>query len=68
MILLEAEGFVAHVENITLARLDFGKMRVRSMGTLGILYVPFNFDEMDKKTEACRRQLYGELNGRSSSE
>ncbi|MFC5403804.1 hypothetical protein [Cohnella soli] len=55
---MEAEGFVVHAENITRSRFDFEKMRVRSLGALGIVYVPFTFDEMDKKPDACRRQLY----------
>ncbi|MFC5469057.1 hypothetical protein ACFPPD_10010 [Cohnella suwonensis] len=63
---LEVEGFVPHAENITRPRFDFEKMRVRSMGALGILYVPFTYDEMDKNPDVCRRALY-ELYGKSTA-
>jgi len=59
----EGEGFVAHAENITRSRFDFEKQKVRSMGALGIKYIPFTWDEMDKKPDMCRRALY-ELYGR----
>ncbi|WP_135553387.1 hypothetical protein [Paenibacillus cymbidii] len=59
----EGEGYVSHAENITRPRFDFEKMRIRSMGALGILYVPFTFDEMDKKPDLCQRTLY-ELYGK----
>ncbi|RKP57049.1 hypothetical protein D7Z26_03420 [Cohnella endophytica] len=55
---LESEGFVPHAENITRPRFDFEKVRIRSMGALGILFIPFSFDEMDKKPDLCRRNLY----------
>ncbi|MFC5469266.1 hypothetical protein ACFPPD_11090 [Cohnella suwonensis] len=63
---LEAEGFASHAENITRPRYDFEKMRIRSMGALGILYVPFSYDEMDKKPDLSRRtlfELYGKFGG-----
>lgn len=60
---LEAEGFVPHAESITRSRFDFEKVRIRSMGALGILFIPFSFDEMNKKPDVCRRNLY-ELYGK----
>jgi len=60
---LEAEGFSFHAGNITRARFDFEKNKVRSMAALGIRYIPFTYDEMDKKPEVCRRALF-ELYGR----
>ncbi|QMV44384.1 hypothetical protein [Cohnella cholangitidis] len=59
----EAEGFVPHAENITRPRFDFEKQKVRSMPATFIKYIPFTFDEMDKKPDMCRRTLY-ELYGR----
>ncbi|TFE30004.1 hypothetical protein [Cohnella luojiensis] len=60
---LEAEGYVSHAENITRPRFDFEKQRVRSMGALQLRFVPFSYDEMNKKPDMCRRALY-ELYGR----
>jgi hypothetical protein len=63
-VVFEAEGFVPHAENITRDRFSFEKMRVRSMQTTyGFEYIPFSWDEMDKKPEACIRAVY-ELFGR----
>jgi hypothetical protein len=61
----ESEGYVAHAENITRDRFSFERMRVRSMAICRYLYIPFTWDEMDKKAETCRRVLY-ELLGRYS--
>lgn len=62
----ESEGFVAHAETITRDRFDMERMRIRKMGALGILYVPFSWDELDKKPEMCRASVY-ELLGRFSN-
>jgi hypothetical protein len=62
----ESEGFVAHAENITRDRFTFERMRVRTMMMYGYKYVPFSWDELDKRSEACRRSMY-ELLGRFSS-
>lgn len=62
----ESEGFVAHAENITRERFTFERMRVRTMTMYGYKYVPFSWDELDKRPEACRRSVY-ELLGRFSS-
>lgn len=59
----EGEGFVVHAENITRSRFDFERQKVRSMAIQGIKYIPFTWDEMDKKSESCRRAIY-ELLGR----
>jgi len=59
----EAEGFVPHAENITRPRFDFEKLKVRSMSAYFIRYIPFSYDEMDKKPDLSRRTLY-ELYGR----
>ncbi len=60
---LEGEGFAVHAGNITRSRFDFERNKVRSMAALGIRYIPFTFDEMNKKSDACRRALF-ELYGR----
>lgn len=62
-IVFEAEGFISHAENITRDRFSFEKMRVRTIQTYGFEYIPFSWDEMDKKPEACIRAVY-ELFGR----
>lgn len=59
----EAEGFVPHAENITRPRFDFEKLKIRSMSAYFIRYIPFTYDEMDKKPDQSRRTLY-ELYGR----
>ena len=59
----ESEGFVYHADNITRDRFDFERMRVRTMMMYGYKYVPFTWDELEKKPEVCRRTVY-ELLGR----
>ncbi len=54
---MESEGFVGHAENITRDRFDFEKARVRSFTSNGYRLVPFSWDELDKKPEACRRSF-----------
>lgn len=54
----ESEGFVAHAENITRDRFAFERMRIRTIASYGYKYVPFAWDEMDKRPEACRRSVY----------
>lgn len=60
---LEADGYVVHGELITLDRFSFERMRVRTFTNLGYRYMPFSWDELDKKPEACRRSVY-EMLGR----
>ncbi|WP_373229714.1 hypothetical protein [Cohnella sp.] len=62
----EGEGFVAHAQNITRSRFDFERNKVRSMSVNDLKYFPFTWDEMDKKTEFCRRAIY-EVLGRHTS-
>ena len=59
----ESEGFVVHAENITRDRFSFERMRVRAMVMYGHKYIPFTWDEMDKKPEMCQRTVF-ELLGR----
>jgi hypothetical protein len=40
-------------------------MRVRTMAMYGYKYIPFTWDELDKKAESCQRTVY-ELLGRYS--
>lgn len=61
----EGEGFVSHAENITRPRFDFEKQKIRSMAAFGIPYVPFTWDDMDKRPDMCRKTLY-EMLGRYS--
>ncbi|XEC96099.1 hypothetical protein AB6A23_05940 [Paenibacillus tarimensis] len=62
----ESEGYIAHAEKISRDRFSFEKVRVRTLAAYGYFYVPFSWDELDKKPEACRRSVY-ELLGRFSS-
>ncbi|MBB6732181.1 hypothetical protein [Cohnella zeiphila] len=62
-IVFESEGFVSHAESITRDRFSFERMRIRTFALYGYKYIPFSWDELDKKPEACRRSLY-ELLGR----
>ncbi|MFF2888826.1 hypothetical protein [Paenibacillus sp. NPDC057967] len=49
-IAFECDGYSAHVEMITRERFNFEKSRVRSMLLKGYAYVPFSWDELDKKS------------------
>ncbi|WP_027088131.1 hypothetical protein [Cohnella panacarvi] len=62
-IVFEADGFVVHAEKITRDRFSFERMRVRTFMNLGCRYMPFSWDELDKKPDACRRSVY-EMLGR----
>jgi hypothetical protein len=62
----ESEGYIAHAENITRDRFSFERMRIRTMLTYGYKFIPFSWDELDKKPEACRRSVY-EIIGRITS-
>lgn len=59
----EAHGYVAHVEKLTREKHSFEQMRIRSIMKLNLKYMPFSWDELDKKPEACIRSVY-ELLGR----
>jgi hypothetical protein len=63
---IESEGYVVHAENITRDRFSFERMRIRTILSYGFRYIPFTWDELDKRSEACRRYMY-ELLGRFSS-
>jgi hypothetical protein len=65
-IAFESEGYVVHAENITRERFSFERMRIRTMAMYGYKYIPFTWDELDKRSDACRRSVY-ELLGRFSS-
>ncbi|WP_227013663.1 hypothetical protein [Paenibacillus psychroresistens] len=65
-IAFECEGFVVHAEKITRDRFIFERMRIRTIAMYGYKYIPFGWDELDKRAEACRRSVY-ELIGRFSS-
>lgn len=62
-IVSECDGFVVHAETITRDRFMFERMRIRSMAMQGLIYVPFSYDELDKKPDVCRSFMY-ELLGR----
>ncbi|WP_276356177.1 hypothetical protein [Cohnella caldifontis] len=60
-IAFEAEGYVVHAEKITRERHSFEQMRIRSIMKLNLKYMPFSWDELDKKPEACARSVYEAL-------
>jgi len=62
----ECGGFAAHAENITRDRFSFERMRMRTIAAHGYRYVPFSYDELEKKPELCRRTVF-ELLGRYGS-
>ncbi|CAI6045772.1 hypothetical protein [Cohnella sp. JJ-181] len=56
-IIFECDGFVPHVEMMTRDRFSFERQRVRTFTLGGYLYVPFGWDEMDKRADACKRAV-----------
>jgi len=65
-IVFECDGFVVHAELITRERFTFERARVRSMAMQGYIYLPFSYDELDQRSEGCRKCVY-ELLGRLGS-
>lgn len=55
-IVFEAHGYVSHAEKMTREKLSFEQMRIRSFMTYPYKYVPFSWDELDKKPEMCVRR------------
>lgn len=62
----ECVGFVPHAQNITRDRFDFEQIRIQTMAINGIKYIPFSWDQLDRRPDQCRRVIY-ELLGRFSS-
>jgi hypothetical protein len=62
-VVFEEEHFVTHAEKVTRDRFSFERARARSVAILGYIYFPFSRDELEKKPDFCRRNLY-ELIGR----
>lgn len=62
----ESEGYVVHAEVITRERFSFERSRMRAIAMHGYKYIPFTWDEIEKKPEICQREVY-ELLGRFSS-
>jgi hypothetical protein len=60
-IAFEADGYVAHAEKITRERHSFERMRIRSIMKMNLKYMPFSWDELDKRPEACVRSIYEAL-------
>ncbi|WP_127582260.1 MarR family transcriptional regulator [Paenibacillus koleovorans] len=58
---LEANGYVSHVETITRERYSFEQMKIRSIGGKRFVYLPFSWDELDKRPDACLRSFYEQL-------
>ncbi len=64
-IAFESEGYIAHAENITRDRFAFERMRIRTLALYGYKYIPFSWDELEKRPADCQRAVY-ELLGRYS--
>lgn len=62
----EEEHYVTHAEKTTRGRFSFERARARSMAALGLVYYPYGRDELEKKPDWCRRDLY-EFIGRVGS-
>lgn len=59
----ESEGFVVHAETVTRERFDMERMRIRRMAACSYVYIPFSWDELDKRPDQCRASVY-EILGR----
>lgn len=59
--IIECEGFVSHAEMITRDRFDFEKMRMRTFAEYDYPFIPYSWDDIDKRPEVCRRHLYAIL-------
>jgi len=59
----ECVGYVSHAQNITRERFDFEQLRIQTMAVSGMMYIPFSWDQLDKRPDQCRRVMY-ELIGR----
>lgn len=57
-IVFEEDHYVTHAEKITRDRFDFERARARSVAIFGYAYFPYSRDELLKKPELCRRDLY----------
>jgi hypothetical protein len=57
---------VSHAETITRDRFSFEKTKVRTSSIYGYKYMPFSWDQLDKQSDFCRRNVY-ELLGRLGS-
>ncbi|MFC3803711.1 hypothetical protein [Cohnella sp. GCM10012308] len=63
-LVFECDGYVVHAELITRDRFSLERMRMRTFTLGGYAYFPFSWDELDKKTEMCRRAVYEVLGKR----
>ncbi|RIX53118.1 hypothetical protein D3P08_10805 [Paenibacillus nanensis] len=59
----ECDGFVVHAELISRDRFDMERMRIRRIAACNYVYIPFSWDELDKKPDQCRASVY-EILGR----
>lgn len=69
-IAFEEEHFVTHAEKVSRARYDFERFRVRSVAVRGMIYFPYTRDELVKKPDLCRTDLFelvGMLGNREGS-
>lgn len=57
-IALEEESFVTHAELVTRDRYNFERFRVRSLSNRRLIYYPYSRDELVKRPDLCRRDLY----------
>ncbi|XID95953.1 hypothetical protein ACF3MZ_16190 [Paenibacillaceae bacterium WGS1546] len=64
--IFEEDHFVTHAKKITRDRFSFERARARTVAINGFIYFPYSRDELEKKPELCRRNLY-ELLGRMGS-
>lgn len=63
---VECLGYVPHAEMMTRERFDFEQVRVHTLDVYSITHIPFSWDQINKKTEYCRRVMY-EMLGRNSA-
>lgn len=59
------EDFSIGLDTITRDRFSFERMRIRTLALYGYKYIPFSWDELEKRPADCQRSVY-ELLGRYS--
>ncbi|MFC4776819.1 hypothetical protein ACFO9Q_08500 [Paenibacillus sp. GCM10023252] len=65
-IAFEVLGFFYHGENLSRDKFDQEQARIRSLTSLGHIYFPISRDELDKRPDMCKRDIY-QLLGRLSA-
>lgn len=57
-IAFEEEFYVTHAEKVTRDRFDFERFRARTSAARKMIYFPYSRDELQRRPDLCRRDLY----------